>query len=218
MSDLSPKLIDHTILKPTTTATDVRSLCQEAIDFGFASVCVPPYYVELSSKLLAKHPSIKTGTVIGFPLGYDLVTTKLAASKSAVESGAQEIDAVVNISAVKSGDWAAVEKEIDTLSTFAHLKGVVLKLIFETAYLNQDEIQKLCAFCVQYEVDFAKTSTGFSESGANLNTVQFMLECLHGKVRVKASGGIATMEQAQAYAALGVHRIGTSKAKSWFST
>ena len=218
MSDLSPRLIDHTILKPTTTATDIRSLCQEAMDFGFAAVCVPPYFVELSAKLLAKYPDISTGTVIGFPLGYDLVTTKLAASKSAVESGAQEIDAVVNISAVKSGDWAAIEKEIDTLSTFAHLKNVVLKLIFETAYLNQDEIKKLCAYCVQYEVDFAKTSTGFAELGADIETVRLMLDCLQGRVKVKASGGITTKEQAQAYVALGVNRIGTSRAKSWFSS
>lgn len=203
-------VIDHTMLKPNATKADILKLCQEANSKGFATVCVPPTYVDLASKKTDE--KVGVCTVIGFPFGYDDTISKIAAIHKAVESGATELDVVVNISKIKSGDWDYIKNEIDQLVTITkHKHSKVLKLIFETAYLDEKEITTLCEYCNEFLVDFAKTSTGYAPTGAELHTVKLMRSLLNSKVKVKASGGIADLASANAFIAAGADRIGTSK-------
>ena len=149
--------------------------------------------------------------MIGFPFGYDHVATKIEAISRAVDAGADELDIVVNIPAVKNGDWELIENEIDSYTTTAKLKNnKVLKLILETAYLNSKELKILCNLCLKYNVDFAKTSTGYAPSGADVNDVIAMKQILGDAVQIKASGGIKTKKDARALIKAGASRLGTS--------
>ena len=182
--------IDHTNLKPTATEEDIKLLCKEAIEHDFKAVCVAPYYLDIAKKETTGS-NVKLCTVVSFPFGYDHVATKMEAISKAINGGADELDIVINLSAVKNKDWATVENEIDSITTATKLKGnKVLKLILETAYLNHDELEVLCNLCIKNNVDFAKTSTGFAPTGANLEDVIFMQSILENKVGIKASGGI----------------------------
>lgn len=202
--------IDHTVLKPETTQDQVDKLCQEAMDNHFAAVCVPPIYVESAAKLLHKS-DVKVATVIGFPFGYSHTSSKIEEIKKALESGALECDVVINIAKVKNKDWDYVRNEIDSVSTAVHKKNrAVIKLILETAYLDQEELKELCNLCIKYNVDYAKTSTGYAPSGADLETVKSMKEYLDGKVMIKASGGIKTAAFAKELISAGADRLGTS--------
>jgi len=202
--------IDHTNLKPTATQEDIKQLCKEAIENDFIAVCISPYYIDLVKKeLLASN--VKLCTVIGFPFGYDHVATKMEAISKAINAGADELDVVINISAVKNKDWATVENEIDSITTATKLKGnKVLKLILETAYLNHEELEILCNLCIKSNVDFAKTSTGYAPTGAKLEDVVFMKSILGNKVAIKASGGIKDSEFANQLIEAGATRLGTS--------
>lgn len=202
--------IDHTLLKPTATKQDIIKLCDEAKAHRFKSVCVPPFYLELAKKNLI-NSDVLLCTVIGFPFGYDHVATKMEAIMKAVSSGADELDVVINIPAVKSGDWDTVESEIDSISTITKLKNnKVLKIIFETAYMTVEELENLCNLCLKYNVDFAKTSTGYAPEGAKIEDVKLMKSILKDKVGIKASGGIKLKKQALAFIEAGATRIGTS--------
>ena len=204
------KFIDHTLLTPTATIDQVKNLCQEAIKHQFAAVCIPPTYVELASRQL-KDSSVNTCTVIGFPFGYDHLATKIEAISRAIDAGADELDIVINLPGVKNGNWDLIENEIDSYTTTTKLKrSKILKLILETAYLNSEELKILCNLCIKYNVDFAKTSTGYGPSGAKIEDVAFMKEILGQKVEIKASGGIKTQEQAMAFIDAGATRLGTS--------
>lgn len=204
------QLIDHTILKPDVTEGQIEQLCKEAIEYNFAAVCIAPYYLDHAKKLL-KDSEVKLCTVVGFPFGYDHITTKIEAIKKALFAGADEIDVVVNISAVKNGDWDIVESEIDSFITATKLKaGKVLKLILETALLTQEELESICNLCIKYNVDFAKTSTGYSTRGASVEDVKIMKKILGDKVGIKASGGIRDMEFAMELIEAGAKRLGTS--------
>ena len=202
--------IDHTNLKPTATQEDIKQLCKEAIENDFIAVCISPYYIDLVKKeLLASN--VKLCTVIGFPFGYDHVATKMEAISKAINASADELDVVINISAVKNKDWATVENEIDSITTATKLKGnKVLKLILETAYLNHEELEILCNLCIKSNVDFAKTSTGYAPTGAKLEDVVFMKSILGNKVAIKASGGIKDSEFANQLIEAGATRLGTS--------
>ncbi len=202
--------IDHTNLKPTATEEDIKLLCQEAIENNFKAVCISPYYLDLARKELLGS-NVKLCTVIGFPFGYDHVATKMEAISKAINGGADELDVVINLSAVKNKDWATVENEIDSITTATKLKGnKVLKLILETAYLNHEELELLCNLCIKSNVDFAKTSTGYAPTGAKLEDVVFMKSILGDKVSIKASGGIKDSKFANELIKAGATRLGTS--------
>ena len=203
------RVIDHTILKPVVSEEEIIKFCQEAGEYNFINVCIPPFFVTTAKKILE---NTQTGicTVVGFPLGYNKLRTKIEEIKVALEEGADEIDAVVNLAAVKSGNWDYVANEIDRLNTLVKLKSKVFKLIFETALLTKEEILQLCDLSVKNQIDFAKTSTGFNGGGASIEAVKLMKDHLSGKVRIKASGGIRTYDTLIEMMNAGAARIGTS--------
>ncbi|MBX2845982.1 MAG: deoxyribose-phosphate aldolase [Saprospiraceae bacterium] len=201
--------IDHTLLKPDCSEADIAQLCREAITHGFAAVCVPPNFVAQAAEQV-KCSGVKVATVIGFPLGYNLSTAKMVEAFSAIEDGAHEMDMVMNISAFKSGAIDVVRNDIQAIFAICKAEDVVLKVIIETALLNQNEIKSICELCAEIEVDFVKTSTGFSHSGAVLEDVQLMRQVLPEHIQIKASGGIKTKAQAEAFIEAGASRLGCS--------
>jgi deoxyribose-phosphate aldolase len=201
------KYIDHTLLKPNATIEDYTKVIKEAREYNFASVCLPPSYVKLASDIL-KESDVKVCTVIGFPLGYNTTSVKVDETVMAIQDGADEIDMVVNISDVKSNQWDKIRTEIKQIRQAAKTK--ILKVIFETAYLNESEIISLCKICTELDVDFVKTSTGFAHEGANIKIVDLMKKSIDEKVQVKASGGVRTRDDADAMILAGATRIGTS--------
>jgi len=204
------RFIDHTLLSPIATNEQIKKHCQEAIEHEFAAVCIPPFYIDLAQREL-KGSKVKICTVIGFPFGYDHVATKIDAITRAIDAGADELDIVINLPAVKNGNWDLIENEIDSYTTATKLKrGKVLKLILETAYLNSKELENLCNLCVKYNVDFAKTSTGYAPKGADVKDVIAMKGFLGDAVQIKASGGIKTKKAANELIKAGATRLGTS--------
>jgi deoxyribose-phosphate aldolase len=202
--------IDHTLLRPEATQEQILNLCEEAKQFGFAAVCVPPCFVKTAAAALADFPEINIASVIGFPLGYSLTDVKFFETHKALAHGATEIDMVINVAAFKSGNYSEVQDEIEQLSTLCHFKGAVLKVIVETALLTTDELVKICEMCADANVDYVKTSTGFSSRGASLEDVQIMRANLPEHIKIKASGGIKTKAFALELIAAGADRLGTS--------
>jgi deoxyribose-phosphate aldolase len=201
--------IDHTLLKADTSRNDIRVLCNEAIEHEFASICIPPYFVQQAARLL-DGTKIKVCTVAGFPLGYSNIPAKVEEIKRAVNEGAHEIDVMINICAIKSEAWSHVRNEVDGVTMAAHMHGKVIKIIIETALLTQEEIKKVCEICGEVNVNYVKTSTGF-HSGADVKTIKLLREHLPKQIKIKASGGIATYKDAKALLEAGADRIGTSK-------
>ncbi len=204
--------IDHTLLNPDCATDDITRLCEEARQHQFAAVCIPPYFVRHAAQLL-QESDVKVATVIGFPMGYASTPSKIEEIKRAVDEGADEIDAVVNLCAVKSGNWNYVQNDIDSMTTAAHLKGKVIKIILETSLLEEDEIRKLAEICLESEVDYVKTSTGVNGQ-ADLQSVRLLNEVLDGKSKIKAAGGIRTRWDAEQYVDAGAQRIGSSAGPS----
>lgn len=202
-------LIDHTMLKNVTTAADIDNLCNEALQYGFAAVCVPPYYVQDAKKLVDGSP-VKVATVIGFPFGYHHYKTKLEEMRLAIEEGADELDMVMNLAAFKSNDMAYVETEAALISQGTSDKGKTLKVIIESGSLSTEEIIRCCSLYQHYPVQFLKTSTGYAEKGAALDDVRLMREHLPPHIQIKASGGIKTAEFAKQLVAAGATRLGCS--------
>lgn len=201
--------IDHTNLKPTATETDIRQLCAEAATCRFRTVCVSPAYVLYAVDLLAESP-VEVCTVVGFPLGYSSLSAKLVETEKALDDGATELDVVMNLSRFKSMAYGSVREEISALAGLTQSRGGLLKVIIETAYLDNSEIQIACELCAEARADFVKTSTGFAPAGATLEHVKLIRSLLPDTVQVKASGGIKTAEQARAFIEAGAARIGTS--------
>lgn len=201
-------LIDHTALKPDTCKEQIKKLCREAVEYKFASVCVNPCYVTLCSELL-KETNIKVCTVIGFPLGASSTASKVAETVEAVENGAEEIDMVINIGAVKSGDFNFVEKDIAAVVEATGGKAIV-KVILETCLLTDDEKVICCKLSKEAGADFVKTSTGFSTGGATTQDIKLMRETVGSDMGVKASGGIRDYMTAKAMVEAGASRIGAS--------
>lgn len=201
--------IEHTILKPDTMESDIKKLCEEAIAHGFFGVCVPPYFVKHASIIL-KDSSVKIVTVAGFPLGYNTTPAKVEEARKAMDEGAHEIDMVMNIAALKNNDLNFVQNDIQSVATLVQLKGCKLKVIIETALLSNDEKVKACEICAKVGVDFVKTSTGFASSGAKLKDIELMRKNLPANIKIKASGGIKTKEQAKDLVKAGADRLGTS--------
>lgn len=203
------KYIEHTNLKPDCTKEDIIQLCNEAIEHGFYGVCVSPYYVQLAKRTIGKKP-IKLVTVAGFPLGYSTVGAKVEEAKKALISGADEIDMVMNIAAFKSDDIQTVQNDIQSVVTVCHLQNKKVKVIIETAYLTDEEILRACKICIDCEVDFVKTSTGYASKGADSKIIKLMRGELPTKIKIKAAGGIKTQKQALDLIAAGADIIGTS--------
>ena len=203
------KLIDHTDVRPTATDADIKRLCDEAVKHGFCAVCVQPYFVRLASRLLANESGVKVCTVVGFPFGTNVTDVKVFEAKKAIEDGAEELDVVMNISAVKSGNYAYLEEELNKIMSVA--EDTVIKLIIETGYLTVEEMKKVCDIAVKAGVDYIKTCTGFGPRGVSLDDVRLIKEFTGGKVGIKASGGIKTYEQAVSLIEAGATRLGTSR-------
>jgi deoxyribose-phosphate aldolase len=200
--------IDHTLLKPEATLTQIEKLCQEAREYEFASVCLNSYYVKKAAALLAGSP-VKVCTVVGFPLGASTMETKRFEAMKAVAEGAREIDMVINNSALKSGDWQYVLDDMSSLAQVCHQQGSILKVILETCLLTEEEKKKACELAVMAKADFVKTSTGFSTAGATIEDVKLMRSIV-GTLGVKASGGIRDLAAAKAMIEAGATRLGTS--------
>ena len=203
------KYIDHTILKPNTSSADVKKLCEEAIQYEFAAVCVPPYFVTPASQVL-KTSKVKVATVIGFPFGYSHYLAKLAEAEQAIESGADELDMVMNIAAFKENDFDFLKKEAEAIISTKQKKRVTIKVILETGLLNNEEIIQCCNLYKDFAVDFLKTSTGYAEKGASIEAVALLRTHLPKHVQIKASGGIKTFEFAKALLDAGATRLGCS--------
>ncbi len=201
-------LIDHTALKPDTTKEQIEVLCKEAIEYGFASVCVNPCYVKLCSEILKAYP-IKVCTVIGFPLGATTTAVKVAEADESVQNGATEVDMVINVGAIKSGDLDFVKSDIAAVVQAVKGKALV-KVILETCLLTEDEKVKSCNICKEAGADFVKTSTGFSTGGATVEDIKLMRSIVKPTLGVKASGGIRDYKTAKAMVDAGASRIGAS--------
>ncbi len=202
-------LVDHTLLKPEATASDIKKLCNEAIEFGFASVCVNPSWVKKAAEFL-KNSNVPVCTVIGFPLGATLPDVKAFEARRAIFNGAREVDMVINIGALKSGDDCAVEDDIRAVALAAHENEVLLKVIIETALLTDDEKVRACLAAKNAGADFVKTSTGFSKGGATVEDVALMRRVVGSSLGVKASGGVKGIDDARAMFEAGATRIGAS--------
>jgi deoxyribose-phosphate aldolase len=202
------KHIDHTILKSTTTLADIEKVCEEADQYGFAAVCVPPYYVKDAAQILG-NSKVKVATVIGFPFGYSHYTAKLAEAKQALDEGAHELDMVMNLAAFKSNDMAYLETEIGELVKLKR-NGTIIKIIIESGILSDEEIVKCCELYKHYAIDFMKTSTGYAEKGASIEAVKIMREHLPKHIQIKASGGIRDFNFAQQLVDAGATRLGCS--------
>jgi deoxyribose-phosphate aldolase len=202
-------LIDHTLLKPDATEADIRKLCAEARQYGFASVCVNSYWVPLVAELLKSSP-VKVCTVVGFPLGATLTEAKRAETEAAVRCGASEIDMVINIGALRSCDAERVKQDIAAVVAVAHAAGATVKVILETALLDDNQKALGCTLAKLAGADFVKTSTGFGPHGATVHDVALMRSIVGPDIGVKASGGIRTLEDLRRMAAAGATRIGAS--------
>ncbi|PYR87141.1 MAG: deoxyribose-phosphate aldolase [Acidobacteria bacterium] len=201
--------IDHTLLRPIATTTDIRRLCTEAIEYGMAAVCVFPSYVPMAREIL-KESRVKIATVIAFPFGVTYTEIKEAEMRASAARGADEMDFVINIAALKSGDDRAIEQEMEYLTSKARTIGVRTKFIIETAYLTDDEKVRVCKVANRVKPDFMKTSTGYGPSGATVEDVRMMRSSLLPEIQIKAAGGIRSYAEALQLLQAGASRLGTS--------
>jgi deoxyribose-phosphate aldolase len=201
--------IDHTVLKPTTTQADIVKLCTEAVENNFAAVCVPPLFVKMAKQLVI-NSTVKVATVIGFPFGYSAIEAKVAEIILAIIDGADELDVVINISAIKNNDWQFLANEINTLMPIIRKQQKVVKIIIESGILTNDEIIKCCDLYGAAGVDFLKTSTGYAAVGATLEAVALIRKHLTNSIKIKASGGIKSYTFAKQLIDAGADRLGCS--------
>ena len=202
-------LIDHTLLKPEATRDDIRRICAEARKYSFASVCINPYWVPLAAAELKGSP-VKVCTVAGFPLGANSAAIKKAEADAAARAGAQEIDMVINVGALRSGDYDTVKQDIEAVVEVSHKAGAIVKVILETALLDDNQKSVACTLAKLAGADFVKTSTGFGPGGATAQDVALMRRVVGPEMGVKAAGGIRTLEDLRSMAAAGATRIGAS--------
>jgi len=207
-ADLAP-FIDHTILKPGCLLKDIEKICTEAMAYGFAAVCVPPLFVK-HARAFCGDSKVKVATVIGFPFGYSCVEAKIAETVLAIVDGADELDVVINFTAVKNNDWGLIANEINHLLPIIHSKNKVVKTIIESGILTREEIIKCCDIYGLAGVDYVKTSTGYADKGASIEAVELMRTHLPDQVAIKASGGIKTYEFARDLVLAGATRLGCS--------
>ena len=208
MTDLEMlSYVDHTQLKAFATWEDIRELCEEAVEYKTASVCIPPCYI---SRVHEEFPTLNICTVVGFPLGYSVTEAKVLETEKAIAAGASEVDMVVNISDVKNGDYRKVEEEIAKLKQAAGEN--ILKVIIETCYLTEEEKIAMCKAVTEAGADYIKTSTGFGTAGATLEDIALFKKHIGPDVKIKAAGGVRTLEDLRAYIEAGCSRVGASAA------
>ena len=199
--------VDHTLLSPTSTWEEIKSICDDGMKYKTASVCIPPCYVKSAKKYVKD--SLKICTVIGFPNGYSTIETKLFETQNALNSGADEIDMVINLGDVKQKKFDAIEDEIREIKSVC--KDKILKVIIETCLLADEEKIKMCEIVSKSGADFIKTSTGFSKSGATIHDVELFKNNISDSVKIKAAGGISSLEDAENFLKAGASRLGTSR-------
>jgi deoxyribose-phosphate aldolase len=207
------KMIDHSLLQPTLTDIDLEEGCNLALKYDVASVCIKPYAVKMAVKLLTGS-SVAVGTTIGFPHGGHKTAIKVKEAELALEEGAVELDMVVNVGKVLSGDWRYVTEDIRAVVEAAHGRKALVKVIFENCFLQNSHKEKLCEICGEANADFAKTSTGYGESGATDEDLRLMRRCSPPHVQVKAAGGVRTFDRLLAVRELGVARVGATATRA----
>ena len=204
------KMIDHSLLSPVLTDRQLEQGCQVAVDYNVASVCIMPYYLRRCAEIL-KCSTVRAGTTIGFPHGGHTTTTKLAEAERALDDGGEELDMVVNISKVLSGDWDYVRAEIKAVVDLTHAGGQKVKVILENCFLNREHKIKLCEICGESKADWVKTSTGYGSGGATIDDLKLMREHSPDHMQVKAAGGIRDLDALLEVRTLGVTRVGASR-------
>jgi deoxyribose-phosphate aldolase len=207
------KMIDHSLLNPTLTTSELEEGCALAIRYNVASVCILPYALARAAQLLAG-TDVKSSTTIGFPHGGHTTAIKLAEVRQALKDGGQELDAVINISKARSGDWDYVRSELSVLTDQVHAGGAKIKVIFENAYLDDAAKIRLCEICAEIGADWVKTSTGYAPTGATLADLELMRKHSPPHVQVKAAGGIRDLDALLAVRAIGVTRVGATRTES----
>jgi deoxyribose-phosphate aldolase len=206
------KMIDHSLLHPALSTMELEEGCGLAVEYGVASVCILPYYLRTSVSLLVGS-NVKPSTTVGFPHGGNSTKVKLIEAEKALEDGAKELDVVVNISKVLSGDWEFVESELSSLIELTHEREQLIKVIFENCYLDDDQKIRLCQICGELKADWVKTSTGYGTGGATIEDLTLMRKHSPPGVQVKAAGGVRNLEQLLAVRAIGVTRVGASSTR-----
>lgn len=208
-SDIA-RMIDHSLLPPALNQQELETGCQLAVEYGVASVCIMPYYLKRCAEIL-RGSEVQASTTIGFPHGGHTTAMKQAEAERALEDGCQELDMVVNISRVMSGDWDYVQQDIAAVIEPAHAAGQKVKVIFENCYLDEAQKVRLCTICTELKADWVKTSTGFGTGGATAEDIKLMVENTPDRVQVKAAGGIRDLDGLLEMRSLGVSRIGASR-------
>lgn len=206
-------MFDHSLLQPNLIDTDLEKGCLLAREYGVASVCIKPYAVKLAAKLLAGS-TVQASTTIGFPHGGHVTKIKVAESEIALADGATELDMVVNVGKVLSGEWNYVADDIAAVVRVAHAAGAKVKVIFENAYLKDEHKKELCTICGEVRADWVKTSTGYAETGATVEDLKLMRQFSPSHVQVKAAGGVRTYEKLLEVRAIGVTRVGATATKA----
>jgi deoxyribose-phosphate aldolase len=202
-------MIDHSLLQPTLTDAELEKGCQLAREYQVASVCIKPYAVPLAARILAGSSTV-VGTVVGFPHGSHVTSIKRAEAAQAIDDGARELDMVVNIGKVLTGDWNYVARDIQSVIELAHDRGAKVKVIFENCFLQDTHKEQLCRICGELRADWVKTSTGYGDAGATDHDLQLMRRCSPPHVQVKAAGGVRTFDRLLAVRAIGVTRVGAT--------
>lgn len=209
MSELA-KFLEHTIVKPDTTLKDVIRVCEEAIRFGFAAVCVPPPFVRDARRVLGERNKVRLATVVGFPLGYAAISAKSEEIKRAMDEGADEINAVLNLTQVKSKLWNNVSRDIDGLALATQSRGGTLKLLLECSMLTEDELHKVCELAAESDVPWIATNTGFLGDGGTVEMIQTLGRIAGDNVKIMVAGAIQQASSAQSLFDAGAGRLGTS--------
>jgi deoxyribose-phosphate aldolase len=204
--------LEHTYLKPDTTIADVRTACEAALEHQLGGVCIPPLYIREARRVLGDASKTRLVTVVGYPMGYSAIAAKSEEIKRAVDEGADDIDAVINISAVKSGLWNHVENDIEAIGLATNMRGRTMKLILEMGFLTEAEIERICGYALQSKAKFLKTGTGMFGNNATVDQVKMLKKYADASLKIKASGGIRTLAEAKALVEAGADRIGTSSA------
>jgi len=207
------KMIDHSLLNPTLTTQELEAGCALAVRYDVASVCIMPFYLARCAELLSG-TTVRASTTIGFPHGVNSVAIKLAEAEQALEDGGQELDAVINISKARSGEWQYIRDELLALTETIHAGGAKIKVIFENAYLDDASKIRLCEICGVLGVDWVKTSTGYAPSGATFPDLELMRKHSPPSVQVKAAGGIRDLETLLKVREIGVSRVGATRTES----
>jgi deoxyribose-phosphate aldolase len=208
------KMLDHSLVNPKLTDKDLEKGCQLALDYDVASVCIMPYYLRRCAEIL-KGSTVNASTTISLTHGSDTTAIKVAQAKQALDDGGQELDMVVNISKVLSGDWDYVRRELKAIADVTHQRGQKLKVIFENCLLNDAHKIRLCEICGEVGVDWVKTSTGYAEGGATIEDLKLMRKHSPPRVQVKAAGGVRTLDQLLEVRAIGVTRVGSTRSNEF---